>query len=687
MAKNYINCSLFQLNYFRTMQIDIAGKVREKKLASNKALMPLFEAIVNSIHSIEEESATKPGIIKIEIERIQQQSLDLKEGSEKSNEKAQIIGFKIIDNGIGFTEDNWQSFNFAHSSYKFNKGGKGIGRITWLRAFDSVKINSTYKNNGSFYDRSFDFKRTRDGIENPKNEKNSQESPARQTTVYLKNLNERFQKWTNNELEDIAIKIIEHCFSFFREENCPRILLSDIDSEIVVNDYFRKYTRDTIDKISKKIKGKSFDFEVVKMYSSRPDNKIHYRAHRREVMNEKITDYIPELKSLIVDEKGDKFSLAVYVSSDYLDEKVNEERTEIAFSTSDGFFPNEIEKNDVSLKAIEIVRELYKDYISEIERARLENIRNFVQRHPQYRYLEKYRLQDLKKISATLSGKKLEIELFKIQNELEREIKRDANKMLKSIKTIDHKADFDKEHLDIYNKIIEVGNSKLAEYVVHRSYILTHLDSHLKKSIKGKYSKEELVHNLIFPLKTTSDDIQLEEHNLWVIDERLAFHDYMASDKPFTSIERTESKSLKRPDLIVFNKAHLLNNDDKYSSIIIVEFKKPMRDDYNDSDNPINQVTDYAIEILENKSQDKNGRPISVRENTPFYAYIISDLTPKLRNLADKAGFTKLPDNDGYFNYNPNFKLYIEIISFDKLIRDSKKRNQILFSKLNLPIT
>lgn len=683
--KIYLTCGFNFKNESNSMQIDIAGKVREKKLASNKALLPLFEALVNSIHSVEEESTTKPGIIEIQVERIKQESLELKEGSEEITDKPQIIGFKIVDNGIGFTEENWQSFNFAHSSYKLNKGGKGIGRITWLRAFDSVNINSTYRNNGSFYNRIFDFKRTRDGIENPLNQAIKKDNPSRRTVVHLKNLNERFQKWTNNDLEDIAMKIIEHCFSFFREDDCPRILLTDEEDSIVVNDYFKKYTRDTIDKFSKKIKGKNFDFEVVKMYSSRPDNKIHYRAHRREVMNEKITDYIPELKSLILDENGDKFSLAVYVSSDYLDEKVNEERTEIAFSTSDVFFPDEIEKNDVSTKAVEIVRELYKDYIAEIEKARLDNIRRFVQKHPQYRYLEKYRLQDLKKISATLSGKKLEIELFKVQNELEREIKRDANKMLKSIKTIDHKADFDETHSELYNKIIEVGNSKLAEYVVHRSYILTHLESHLKKSKKGKYSKEEVVHNLIFPLKSTSDDIQLEEHNLWVIDERLAFHDYLASDKAFTSIDRTESKSLKRPDLVVFNKAHLLNDDDKYSSVIIVEFKKPMRDDYSESDNPINQVIDYTIELLNNKSKDKNGRPISIRENTPFYAYIISDLTPKLRNLAEKAGFTKLPDNDGYFNYNPNFKLYTEIISFDKLVRDSKKRNQILFSKLNLP--
>ncbi len=667
------------------MRIDIAGKVREKKLASNKALLPLYEAIVNSIHAIEELNSSVPGVIEIVAERISQKNLGAEKQDAALEKKNPIIAFKITDNGIGFNTDNWESFNFAHSSYKYEKGGKGIGRITWLRAFNKVEINSIYKEDGHYHCREFEFRISKEGVENESNYQLDGQNPKRRTSVLLKNLSERFQQWTNSDLEDIANKIIEHCFSFFREPNCPRIVLKDDSEEIVVNDYFKNYTRNSQIKKRANIKGQKFTFEVVRMYAAKPDNKIHYRAHRREVINDKLTDFIPELKQSLVDDEGEKFSLAVFVSSPYLDEKVNEERTDISFSKADEFFPGEIEKTEVSEKAVSIVKNLYKQYIEVIEHERLENIRKFVSRHPRYRYLEKYKLNELKKINSTLSGRKLEVELFKIQNQLERDVKKEANKMLKDIKNLDHKADFDETHSEIYNKIIEVGNSKLAEYVVHRSYILEHLTKHLKKSKTGKYSKEEIIHNLIFPVKKTSDEVQLEEHNLWVIDERLAFHDYLASDKPLTSIERTDSKSLKRPDLVVFNKAHLLNENSNYSSVVIVEFKKPMRDDYNEADNPINQVLNYVIEIQENQALDSNGRPISIRKGTPFYAYIISDLTPKLRVLAKKAGFTAHPDNQGFFTYNDNFELYIEIISFDKMVNDSKKRNQILFEKLNLP--
>ena len=60
-------------------------------------------------------------------------------------------------------------------------------------------------------------------------------------------------------------------------------------------------------------------------------------------------------------------------------------------------------------------------------------------------------------------------------------------------------------------------------------------------------------------------------------------------------------------------------------------------------------------------------------------------LTPKLRQICKDYDYTLSPDNDGYFNFIKNYNLYVEIISFDKLILDSKKRNTIFFDKLNIP--
>jgi len=52
--------------------------------------------------------------------------------------------------------------------------------------------------------------------------------------------------------------------------------------------------------------------------------------------------------------------------------------------------------------------------------------------------------------------------------------------------------------------------------------------------------------------------------------------------------------------------------------------------------------------------------------------------------MAKFAGLTQTPDSDGYFGYSANYGVYLEIISFNKLVDDAKKRNAVPFEKLGL---
>jgi len=666
------------------MLIDIKGKINEKRLSYANTLLPLFEAIVNSIQAIEEDSATKTGIIEITLIRSKQAKIEF----ANQTSSPPIVDFIVKDNGVGFTDKNFESFNFAHSTYKEKKGGKGIGRFLWLRAFKKVEIESRFKENDQWHLRNFNFEPTKEGIEKHKvNQVNGTDS--RYTTVHLKDLKEDFQKWCNNISEDIALKIIEHCFVYFLRPDCPRIIIKDGDEHIVVNDLFGVFTKGQVITKSFPIRSENFQINIVKLYSSRVDNKVHFCAHTREVQNEELSIEIPELDNFLVDEKGEKFSVAVYVSGNYLDEKVNEERTVIQFAKfSEDIiqYPNEVSQEEIIKAAAELVREEYSQYLNTLSEERFERVKRFVQNHPRYRQLFKYRMTDLKRVPSNLSDDKMEIELFKIQQGLDLEVKKEANDILKFIENIDDKDAFSEKFNMLYDKIIEVGNSKLSEYIIHRKLVLDLLDKHIKRSEEGKFQKEDAVHRLIFPLQNLSDDIGFEEHNLWVIDERLSYHKYLASDKKFKSIQSLKSASTERPDIIVFNKPFAFTNDEKpYGSIVLIEFKRPMRDDYDEKENPISQINRYAGEIVNNDVKDKDNRTFDFRENTPIYAYIICDLTKNLRKFARDAGYKPLPDNDGFFFFNDNYNLYVEIISFDKLIRDSKQRNKVLFEKLNLP--
>jgi hypothetical protein len=656
------------------MQTDVIGKINEKKLAYNNTLLPLFEAVVNSIQAIEEYSATKPGIIQIDITRSSQTELNL-DGTERL---PVILDFSITDNGIGFNDKNYQSFNYAHSTYK--KGGKGIGRFTWLRAFSKAEIESSYKEDEKWFIRKFNFEPTISGIEKHTNEplNNNQKHS---TTVTLINLKDDYQKWCNAKTEDIALKIIEHTFIYFLTENCPRIIINDLEQTLVVNDLFKVFTREQVVNKDITIRDNKFKLNIIKLFNDkRIDNKIHYCANSREVDSDKISIDIPEFDNFLTTNEDKKYSIAVYVEGDFLDDNVNEERTTIIFSKGDIEFPNKTTQDELRIAITEFLQTEFQEQINNLSEIRFEKVKKFVDGHPRYRQLLKYKSDKLKKIPSTYSDEKMEIEVFKIQQELELEVKKEANAALKFIENEDDMDDFNEKHKELYAKIIEVGNSKLSEYVIHRKLVIDLFDKFLKKKVP-----EKAIHNLIFPLQTLSDEIGFEDHNLWMLDEKLSYHKYLASDKSFKKIEPVNSESKDRPDIIIFNHPFVFTNNEKpYESIVLIEFKRPMRDDYTDDENPIAQINKYAREIIESEVKDKYDREFDLRKNTPIYAYIVCDLTKKLKSYASDASFRLLPDGDGYFFFNDNYNMYIEIMSFDKILRNSKATNRVLFEKLNL---
>lgn len=51
-----------------------------------------------------------------------------------------------------------------------------------------------------------------------------------------------------------------------------------------------------------------------------------------------------------------------------------------------------------------------------------------------------------------------------------------------------------------------------------------------------------------------------------------------------------------------------------------------------------------------------------------------------------QAGLNPAPDGLGYFGYNPNYKAYIEVNSFDRLLDMANQRNRAFFDRLGLPV-
>ena len=167
----------------------------------------------------------------------------------------------------------------------------------------------------------------------------------------------------------------------------------------------------------------------------------------------------------------------------------------------------------------------------------------------------------------------------------------------------------------------------------------------------------------------------------------MVYHNYLASDLPFNKqIESPVAiESGDRPDILIFQRPFALVEDDyPFSSVTIIEFKRPERTSYSETENPITQVLNYVDQIQNGKAKNRKGSTISIPDNTLFYCYIIATLNVSLEKQAKFYNLTKAPEGNGYFGYNDSYRAYIEIISFEKLISNAKKRNRAFFDKLKL---
>lgn len=118
------------------MKMNFKGLVDLHTLPKTTPLLPLYEAIINSIQSIEDAQISN-GKIEIIVERDKQMNLF-------NQWETDIENIIIVDNGIGFDDENYNSFDTYASEYKIQKGCKGVGRMLWLKAFCSVSIESIF---------------------------------------------------------------------------------------------------------------------------------------------------------------------------------------------------------------------------------------------------------------------------------------------------------------------------------------------------------------------------------------------------------------------------------------------------------------------------------------------------------------------------------------------------------------
>ena len=668
----------------RSFSLNLEGRVKNYSLPKDRPLIPLYEAVVNSIHAIDErrnqDANFSNGLIEIRVFRSQQ--IPITENEVAPLEP--VVGFDVIDNGIGFNEQNMQSFFESDSGYKSKLGGKGVERFSWLRAFSEVKVSSVYYENDVYLKRDFVFSLSNEPVDDTLSEVDATDC---KTSIMLDTYRHEYRKSKNlpRHIETIAMRIVQHCLVYFLDKNCPKIIIvDDFEDTIVLNQLFEEKVKTAANTEIFKVEDIEFTLLNVEVEDkSFPGNRLYLCANNRLVESRDLEPLIVDLDSQLFEQNG--FLYIGVLTSEYLDENVDMNRLSFNIPESGETMFDRLSLDAIVAEAQTCIEKYLAQYLVPISEEKTKRIIEYVTNNaPQFRHLLKYMPNQISKLKPRLSDEKLDDELYGIRREFDKTARLEQRELLdkldkEEIPLSDYEAFFRKQ----IEKISDANSASLAEYVTHRRVIIELLSRGLRRQNDGKFNKEQYIHNLFYPTRATSDDIDYEAHNLWLIDEKLSYCYFIASDTYFDNDPKQE-----RTDILILDNPVAVSDDKNdgtvFDTIIIFELKKPMRDDYTDRYNPITQLYSYVRKIRSREARDKYHRIINVNDSTKYYLYAICDITDKLLPFLDQNGFTQTPDNLGYFNFNKPYNAYFEVLSYDKILNDARKRNKVLFDKLGL---
>jgi hypothetical protein len=597
-----------------------------------------------------------------------------------------LDGFDISDDGVGFDDGNLASFQEAHTLSKVKVGGKGVGRFTYLKVFSNVHIRSVFQRQGETVLREFDFS-IADELKGA--DKVTPVIEKRGTALSMRGMEGKFKGGWPHDPAIIAERILAHFLIRFAARSCPPMTLeSPGHAPIDLHKLFETTVLTHIEERFFDVLGHTFALQAYRHRDGRSRHDLHLCANGREVTTNKLRDLLPELPEKLLDVDQEPYTLIVLVTGEYLDDHANQERTKISFQSDD---EPDIDDTLVSRQSLnrgitDTLRPLLADDLQSTNEEKRSQIEKFVEQAPEYRALTHPRYKELieQRIQPGLTTEKLDEALLHVKRDVEDSVRKEVRHVAALFETETFEQ-YQERFQIVAEQANEIGKAQLAAYIAHRRTILDLVSQSLKKvRTDDKYPFERVLHKMIFPMGATSKDIFFEQQNLWVIDERLCYHTLLTSDKKLNSVPGLKGTSGKEPDIFAFfydTPIGVAESDNLPSGgVIIIEFKRPGRDDY-DKD-PADQIIQRFREISDGNVNDIEGRQINPA-NLRYTGYLIADLKPSLHKQV-YGRYHRTADNEGYFFNLAAGNGYIEIISYDKLVKDAGRRNRILFDKLGL---
>ena len=507
----------------------------------------------------------------------------------------------------------------------------------------------------------------------------------------------RAVKMQDRNIDIIARVLVEKLLPYLVDTSvpCPQIVVQEEDgaNAVVLNDYLHDgdghVSELTVEaptfSFTTPEGNRDFQVRVFKFYSPRTQkSKISLVAHRREVTEVTIQTYVPEFAdeffdhSLPADGGRDRnYIVKAYVYGPYLDENVSLERGAFHFGRETDIILG-VGQAQIEAAAASIARDAMGEDITTRRERKQQRIDSYIADQAPW-HASVAAETDFSSLPMNPTSVDIELHIQRRKHALEVNARTEVASLLANANL----SALGEQVAKVIASISQTSKNDLAHYVSMRKCVLDLFGKSLERGDDGAYKSEGEVHDIIVPRRCDSLQLTYEDHNLWILDERLNFAEYLTSDMPM------DGPHSDRGDVTVFDRKVAFRGDNEPSNpIIIFEFKRPLRHDFanpSSDEDPVAQLVRYVNKFRAGKFQTPQGRDIRVTDTTPFYGYIVLDLTQKVEDwLRNEKNFVRMPDGLGWFQWIGNINLYIEVLSWDKVRKDAAMRNQIFFHKLGI---
>ena len=546
-------------------------------------------------------------------------------GDEFRNVLDQIT---ISDNGEGFTQKNIDYFDEVCTGHKDDIGGKGIGRLAFLKYARLVEIRSQLPRQLVEFRFTPDFK--------PDDVKSTNALGKQNTTITIsepkEKINTQVAKLVNSLCDDLRLML------FLKKQAGTAITI------IFTHNSEQSFTGNFV------FSGEQIEALKTSLFEIGGEKFVCY-LFREDAPHKGIVALLcaDELRveEYQISKRFDVCRYLISITSTYLNRTSNIERQklDIPKASFDADLASPISRDAlmprIRAECLTMINEIAE---GDIEAFKTENIMKLKKYYPFVNI-------------GSLNGEAAMLDADEIVKTYRAQQARREDKIVE---------DMVEGRKIAFDDVSHLASDDLARFIVHRALVIDSL------ARMPRTSAEQVLHDAI--LKKNSDGSDIRENNIWIVDDKFLSYSSIYSDETLARIVRevgaeTETKQQRKPGVAAFFSR---DNEGRPNKLVIIEFKKPGADIF-ENNKALVQCRLYASELVD--------RIRTVRE---VFAFSIVEIDQEFYRDMKRTGFKdvfslseRVVYDDFVIGSDNEIPLHLYVMPVASLIIDAKARNRV----------